>query len=116
MTCLTALRIIAPFPTPLGLHRGVQPRDDPLANIKSAKKRARHAIKRRAHNVALRSRVRNAIRKVLKAVEAGDKEGAKASYAAVVPEIDRMATKRILRKNRAAHYKSQLNAKLRAMP
>jgi small subunit ribosomal protein S20 len=87
-----------------------------LANIQSAKKRARQAIKRRAHNVALRSRVRNSIRKVLKAVAAGDKEGAKAGFAAVVPEIDRMATKGILRKNRAAHYKSQLNAKLRAMP
>jgi len=86
-----------------------------VANIKSAKKRARQAIKRRAHNVAMRSRVRNAVRKVLKAVAAGDKEEAIASYKAVVPEIDRMATKGILRKNRAAHYKSQLNAKLRAM-
>ena len=86
-----------------------------MANIKSAKKRARQAIKRRAHNVAMRSRVRNAVRKVLKAVAAGDKEEAIASYKAVVPEIDRMATKGILRKNRAAHYKSQLNAKLRAM-
>ena len=87
-----------------------------MANIQSAKKRARQAIKRRAHNVALRSRVRSAIRKVVKAVEAGDKEAAKAGFAAVVPEIDRMANKGILRKNRAAHYKSQLNAKLRAMP
>jgi small subunit ribosomal protein S20 len=87
-----------------------------LANIQSAKKRARQAIKRRAHNVTLRSRVRSAIRKVVKAVEAGDKEAAKASFAAVVPEIDRMANKGILEKNRAAHYKSQLNAKLRAMP
>ena len=66
-------------------------------------------------SVALRSRVRNSIRKVVKAVEAGDKEAAKAGFAAVVPEIDRMATKGILTKNRAAHYKSQLNAKLRAM-
>ena len=86
-----------------------------MANIKSAKKRARQAIKRRAHNVALRSKVRNSVRKVLKAVAAGDKELAAASYKAVVPEIDRMATKGILRKSRAAHYKSQLNAKLRAM-
>jgi small subunit ribosomal protein S20 len=86
-----------------------------LANIQSAKKRARQAIKRRAHNVALRSSVRTAIRKVIKAVEAGDKEGARASFAAVVPEIDRMATKGILNKNRAAHYKSQLSAKLRFM-
>jgi small subunit ribosomal protein S20 len=87
-----------------------------LANIASAKKRARQAVKRRAHNITLRSRVRTAIKKVLKAVEAGDKAAAKASFAAVVPEIDRMANKGILEKNRAAHYKSQLNARLRAMP
>ena len=87
-----------------------------MANIQSAKKRARQAVKRRAHNVALRSRVRTSIRNVLKAVQSGDKAVAKARFAEVVPEIDRMATKGILRKNRAAHYKSQLNAKLRAMP
>jgi small subunit ribosomal protein S20 len=87
-----------------------------LANIQSAKKRARQAIKRRAHNVAMRSRVRNAVRRVVKAIASGNKDEAKASYAAVVPEIDRMATKGILTKSRAAHYKSQLNAKLRAMP
>ncbi len=87
-----------------------------MANIKSAKKRARQAIKRRAHNVALRSSVRTAVRSVVKAVESGDKEAAKARFAEVVPQIDRMATKGILQKHRAAHYKSQLNAKLRAMP
>ncbi len=87
-----------------------------MANIKSAKKRARQAIKRRAHNVAMRSRVRTAVRNVVKAVESGNKDAAKASFAAVVPEIDKMAGKGILTKSRAAHYKSQLNAKLRAMP
>ena len=87
-----------------------------MANIQSAKKRARQAEKRREHNVALRSRVRNAVRRVLKAIAAGDKAAARTTFAAVVPEIDRMATKGILQKNRAAHYKSKLNAKLRAMP
>jgi len=86
-----------------------------LANIKSAKKRARQAIKRRAHNVALRSQVRSAVRKVMKAIESGNKDAAKADFVSVVPQIDRMATKGILRKSRAAHYKSQLNARLRAM-
>jgi small subunit ribosomal protein S20 len=86
-----------------------------LANIQSAKKRARQAIKRRAHNIALRSRVRSAIRKVMKAIQSGNKDEAKASFAAMVPEIDRMALKGILPKNRAAHYKSKLNARLRAM-
>lgn len=92
------------------------PPDEPLANIQSAKKRARQAVKRRAHNVALRSRVRTAIKSVLKAVQSGDKAAAKATFAKVVPEIDRMAGKGILTKHRAAHYKSQLNARLRAMP
>ena len=86
-----------------------------MANIKSAKKRARQAVKRRAHNVALRSKVRNAVRKVMKDITSGDKAVAQASFKEVVPQIDRMATKGILRKSRAAHYKSQLNAKLRAM-
>lgn len=87
-----------------------------MANIKSAKKRAKQAQKRRAHNTALRSSVRTAIKKVIKALESGDKAAAQASFTAAVPQIDRMATKGILRKNRAAHYKSQLNARLRAMP
>jgi small subunit ribosomal protein S20 len=86
-----------------------------LANIQSAKKRARQAIKRRALNVTQRSQVRTAIRKCIKAIEAGNKEAAKAEFAVVVPQIDRMATKGILTKHRAAHYKSQINARLRAM-
>ena len=86
-----------------------------MANIQSAKKRARQAIKRRAHNVTLRSRVRTEIRNVLKTIASGDKEAAKAHFQSVVPLIDRMATKGILRKSRAAHYKSQINTRLRAM-
>lgn len=86
-----------------------------MANIQSAKKRARQAVKRRAHNVTLRSRVRTAVKKVQKAIASGDKTEAQAQFAAAVPEIDKMANKGILSAHRAAHYKSQLNAKLRAM-
>jgi small subunit ribosomal protein S20 len=86
-----------------------------LANIQSAKKRARQAVKRREHNHALRSRMRTAFKKVLKAIAAGDKAAAEASFKAAVPEIDRMVNKGILQKNRAAKYKSRLNARLRAL-
>lgn len=86
-----------------------------MANIQSAKKRAKQAIRRRAHNMAMRSRLRSAIRKVLLAVKAGDKATAQASFTAAVPEIDRMVSKGIIRKNRAAHYKSRLNARVRAL-
>lgn len=55
------------------------------------------------------------MKKVLKAVQAGDKEVAQTSFKEAVPAIDRMVSKGLIRKNRAAHYKSRLNAKLRAM-
>jgi small subunit ribosomal protein S20 len=90
-------------------------RNGTLANIQSAKKRARQNVKRREHNVALRSRGRTAIKKVLKAIQAGDKEAAQSSFKDAVPQIDKMASKGLIRKNRAAHYKSRLNARLRAM-
>ncbi len=86
-----------------------------MANIKSAKKRARQNIKRRTHNIALRSRMRTAVKKVLKALAAGDKATAETSYREAVPEIDRMVTKGLIRKNRAAQYKSRLNNRLRAL-
>ena len=86
-----------------------------MANIQSAKKRARQGVKRRAHNMAMRSRLRTAIRAVLLAVQKGKKEAAQASFKAAVPEIDRMVTKGIIRKNRAAQYKSRLNARVKAL-
>jgi len=86
-----------------------------VANIQSAKKRARQNVKRRARNVELRSRMRTAIKKMLKAVQQGDKAAAEVSYKAAVPEIDRMVSKGIIKKNRGAHYKSRLNARLKQM-
>jgi small subunit ribosomal protein S20 len=86
-----------------------------VANIKSAKKRARQNVKRREQNVALRSRMRTAVKLVLKAVAAGDKDTARTGYRAAVPAIDRMVTKGLIRKNRAAQYKSRLNARVKAL-
>lgn len=86
-----------------------------MANILSAKKRARQSIKRREHNVALRSRMRTAVKAVLKAVEARDKAAAQASFKEAVPAIDKAVTKGLIAKNRAAHYKSRLNARLKAL-
>ncbi|HEX5418698.1 MAG TPA: 30S ribosomal protein S20 [Gammaproteobacteria bacterium] len=86
-----------------------------MANIQSAKKRARQNVKRHTHNVALRSRGRTAVKKALKAMRAGDKEAALASFREAVPAIDKMAGRGLIPKNRAAHYKSRLSAKLRSM-
>lgn len=86
-----------------------------MANIKSAKKRARLGEDRRMHNIALKSRMRTTMKAVLKAVQAGDKEAANASFKAAVPEIDKAVSKGLIQKNRGATYKRRLNARLKAM-
>lgn len=86
-----------------------------MANIKSAAKRARQAEKRRQHNVALRSRMRTAIKKVVKAVAEGNAEQASSCYRAAVPEIDGLVGKGLIHRNKAARHKSRLNRAIRAL-
>jgi small subunit ribosomal protein S20 len=86
-----------------------------MANIASARKRARQNEKRRQHNASLRSELRSAVRSVRKAIEAGDKNAAKAVYQRAVGTIDSIADKRIIHKNQAARRKSRLAAALKAM-
>ena len=86
-----------------------------MANIKSAKKRARQAEKRRRHNAGLRSMVRTYIKKVVLAVEAGNKETAQKAYLEAVPVIDRMVTKGIIHKNKAVRHKSRLSDHIKEM-
>lgn len=86
-----------------------------MANIKSARKRARQSVRRRDRNMELRSRFRTAVKKVLKAAQQGDADAAQTMFRAAVPQIDKMVTKGILTKNRAAKYKSRLNARIRSI-
>ncbi len=86
-----------------------------MANIKSAKKRARQAEKHRQHNASMRSMVRTYIKKVYAAIATGDKNVAEESFKTAQPIIDRMASKGLLHKNKAARHKSRLSAHLKKM-
>jgi len=86
-----------------------------LANTAQAKKRARQATKNRAHNISLRSRMRTAIKKVVYAINDGNKELAQEAYKGAVPVIDTMANKGIIHKNKAARHKSRLNKQIVAL-
>ena len=86
-----------------------------MANIKSAEKRARQAIKRRAHNITLRSKMRTAIKKARSALATGEKDGAQAAVKAATPVIDSMVNKGIIHRNTAARHKSRLSALLKAL-
>jgi len=84
-----------------------------VANTKSAEKAARQAEKHRERNVAQRSRMRTAIRRVNDAVTAGKPEEIGIALKASTPAIDMMVTKGLIHKNKAARHKSRLAAKIR---
>jgi small subunit ribosomal protein S20 len=86
-----------------------------VANIKSAEKRAKQTIKRRAANMATRSRMRTVVKSVHSAVESGNKDNAAANLKAALPVIDSMVSKGIIHRNAAARYKSGLNARVKKL-
>ncbi len=59
--------------------------------------------------------MRTQVKKVLKAIESGDKSAATEAYKAAAPLLDSLATKGLIHKNKAARHKSRLNAKIRAL-
>ncbi|HYN13912.1 MAG TPA: 30S ribosomal protein S20 [Burkholderiales bacterium] len=86
-----------------------------MANIKSARKRARQAVVRRAHNVSLRTAVRSAIKNVTKAVAAGDKAAAGKVLRESQRVIDRVVAKGILHRNAGDRHKSRLAHAIKAL-
>ncbi len=86
-----------------------------MANSAQAAKRARQAEVQRQHNSGRRGKMRTSVKKVIKAIDSGDKEAASNAYKAAVPMIDRMAKQGLVHKNKAARHKSRLNANIKAM-
>lgn len=86
-----------------------------MANSAQARKRARQSEKQRQRNTSQRSEFRTAVKKVLKAVEAGDKSAAQAVYQESISVIDSIADKNIVHKNKAARHKSRLSAAIKAL-
>lgn len=86
-----------------------------MANTIQARKRVRQSEKARLHNVSLRSKLRTAIKSVRTAIAAGNIETARKNFKTAVPVIDGMVNKRIIHKNTAARYKSNLNSQIKKL-
>jgi small subunit ribosomal protein S20 len=86
-----------------------------MANIASARKAARQSEKRRVLNASQRSELRSAVKRVKKAIEAGDKLAARAVLRESTKVLDSIADKRIIHKNKASRHKSRLSAAIKAM-
>jgi len=87
-----------------------------VANSSQARKRARQNDHRRLHNASMRSMMRTQVKKVILALNSGDKDAASTAYKVAVPAIDKAANKGLIHKHKADRYKSRLNARVRALP
>lgn len=79
-----------------------------MANIKSAKKRAKTSEVRRMRNISNINAMRTAIKKFDHAVDAGDKEAAQKAMTLAIKKIDQAGSKGLLHKNNVANKKSRI--------
>ena len=86
-----------------------------MATHPSAEKRHRQTVSRTAVNRARVSRIRTFIKKVETAIASGDKEAARAAFAAAEPEMQRGAQKGVMHKNTVARKLSRLSARIKAL-
>ena len=86
-----------------------------MANTKQAAKRAKKSIKQRASNMSMRTSLRSAIKRVQKAIAAGDAKAAETALATEQSTIDAMAGKGVIHRNKAARHKSRLAHQVKAL-
>ncbi len=86
-----------------------------MANTAQAKKRARQGEKRRQRNASKRSEMRTYLKRVIKAIGEGNRDLATTEYRLASSMVDKLATKGLIHKNKAARHKSRLNAHLKKM-
>lgn len=79
-----------------------------MPNIKSAKKRALQTETKRVRNVARRSSIKTAIKKVLVALENNDVDTAKLLLKDAESKMSRAASKRVMHRNTAQRKISRL--------
>ena len=79
-----------------------------MANHKSALKRHRQSLKRRARNVAVKSSLKTTIKKVREAITQKDSAKAQELFVQTTKAFDKAASKGVIHKNNAARRISRL--------
>jgi small subunit ribosomal protein S20 len=85
-----------------------------MANHKQAEKRNRQRIKRRARNLMHLSSMRTYMKRVRRALAAGDLEAAKTALPVAVKAIGHAASKGVIHGNTASRYVSRLTLAVNA--
>lgn len=86
-----------------------------MANHASSLKRARQDEKKRAQHRGQKSAMRTEIKKLMTAVEAGDKETAAAALKKATSLLDRAGRKHQIHPSQASRSVSRLNARVKAI-
>ncbi|MDF1793541.1 MAG: 30S ribosomal protein S20 [Thalassobaculaceae bacterium] len=86
-----------------------------MANHASAEKRIRRNGRRTEINHARISRIRTHVKRVEKAIAAGDKTTAQEAFKAAQPEMQRGVVKGVLHRNTVSRKLSRLNAAIKAI-
>ena len=86
-----------------------------MPNMKNAKKKVKVIAKKSDSNNNYEAQMKNAMKKVEKAVANKDKEKAKTELAVAVKRIDKAAKKGVASKNYVARNKSRLTKKVNEM-
>lgn len=89
--------------------------DRPMANTPQARKRIRRNNARAEVNGARMSRIRNFVKKVESACEAGDKDAAAAALKAAQPEMARGVARGVMHKNTVARKMSRLTKRVASL-
>ena len=85
-----------------------------MANIKSAQKRILVTQRNNERNVAMKSSIKTAVKKVLTSLKDGQVDEAKANLKEAYSLYDKAVGKGVLHKNTAARKKSRLTKKVNA--
>ena len=86
-----------------------------MATIKSAKKKARQALKRRDINRSRTSRLHTSVKSVEDAIAGGDKSAAQAALTAAQPIMMRAANRNVANMNAVSRKLSRLSKRIKAL-
>jgi len=85
-----------------------------LANVKSAIKKAKVALRRRQRNSMFKSMIRTSVRRFDEALRSDDPGQAQSALRKAYSVIDKAAEKGVIHKNAAARRKARLSRRLNA--
>ena len=86
-----------------------------MANTNQARKRVRQANKARQRNASQKTNFRSSIKKVLNSISEKNSEQSKKDYLKAVSTMDKLVSKGLIHKNKAARHKSRLNKQIKSL-